>query len=166
MELTAEADGLESAFVRVISSQGDTKPNFIPSVNERYIMKWRQAVELFSERPDPSVKIEDHDMNTWAVITAGGDYEDRYKGAEGYGLYKTTANIYDTDKYIVFREIMGNEVEVFVNGEQKFAGDCQWGRKIDVDVSDISGEADIAVIIHSSEKKSNGGILRTVVITD
>lgn len=166
VELTAEADGLESASVRVMSSQGDTKPNFIPSVNERYIMKWRQAVELFSERPDPNVKIEDHDMNTWAVITAGGDYEDRYKGAEGYGLYKTTANIYDTDKYIVFREIMGNEVEVFVNGEQKFAGDCQWGRKIDVDVSDISGEADIAVIIHSSEKKSNGGILRTVVITD
>ena len=60
----------------------------------------------------------------------------------------------------------GNEVEVFVNGEEKFKGDCRWGRKIEVDVSDISGEADIAVIINSAEEKSNGGILRTVVITD
>lgn len=164
--LTAEADGLEGAGVRVDVIDRDTKLEFVPSVNERYIVKWRQAVELFKERPDPNIKIEDHDMNTWAVVTVGGDYENRYKGATGYGLYKTTANIYDTDKYIVFREVMGNEVEVFVNGEEKFKGDCRWGRKIEVDVSDISGEADIAVIINSAEEKSNGGILRTVVITD
>ncbi len=164
--LTAEADGLEGAGVNVDVIDRDTKLEFVPSVNERYIVKWRQAVELFKERPDPNIKIEDHDMNTWAVVTVGGDYENRYKGATGYGLYKTTANIYDTDKYIVFREVMGNEVEVFVNGEEKFKGDCRWGRKIEVDVSDISGEADIAVIINSAEEKSNGGILRTVVITD
>lgn len=164
--LTAEADGLEGAGVSVDVIDRDTKLEFVPLVNERYIVKWRQAVELFKERPDPNIKIEDHDMNTWAVVTVGGDYENRYKGATGYGLYKTTANIYDTDKYIVFREVMGNEVEVFVNGEEKFKGDCRWGRKIEVDVSDISGEADIAVIIHSAEEKSNGGILRTVVITD
>lgn len=164
--LTAESDGLEGAGVNVGVIDGDTKLEFVPSVNERYIVKWRQAVELFKERPDPNIKIEDHDMNTWAVVTVGGDYENRYKGATGYGLYKTTANIYDTDKYIVLREVMGNEVEVFVNGEEKFKGDCRWGRKIEVDVSDISGEADIAVIINSAEEKSNGGILRTVVITD
>lgn len=164
--LTAVSEGLESAEASVTAKDGDTKPVYIPSVNERYIEKWRQAVELTKTRPDPNVKIEDHDMNTWAIITAGGDYEERFKGTTGYGLYKTSVNIAESDKYIVFREIMGNEVEIFVNGERKFIGECQWGQKIDVDVSDVSGEADIAVIINSTIEKSNAGILRPVVITD
>lgn len=164
--LTAVSDGLDSASFSVQSAENPKKPIFIPSINERYISKWRESVDLFDFRPDPNIKIEDHDMNTWAIISAGGDYEDKYKGATGYSIYKATALIADTDKFIIFREIMGNEVEVFINGEQKFTGDCEWGRKIDIDISDISGETDISVIIHSTNQKSNGGLLRPVVITN
>lgn len=164
--LSAVSEGLESASASVPSKEKINKPVFIPSVNERYISKWRESVELFAEHPDPNIKIEDHDMNTWAIITAGGSYEDKYKGSTGYTLYKAVAVIADTDKFIIFREIMGNEAEVFINGEQKFSGDCEWGRKIEIDISDISGETDIVVIINSTKPKSNGGILRPVVITD
>lgn len=166
LTLRAKSDGLEEASCTVSVREKDIKPVFIPSINEKYIVKWRETVELLQERPDPNVKIEDHDMNTWAIISAGGSYEDKFKGSVGYSLYKTTASVAATDNFIIFREIMGNEVEVFVNGKQQFIGNCEWGRKIDIDVSDISGEADIAVIIHSTKEKSNGGILKSVVLTD
>lgn len=66
----------------------------------------------------------------------------------------------------MFRELTGNEVEVFVNGEQKFKGDCQWGRKVEINVSDVNGDTDIAVIINSTKADSNGGISKPIVITD
>ena len=135
-------------------------------MNEKYIAKWRQSVDLSETRPDPNVKIEDHDMNTWGIVSVGSGYDDKFKGVTGYGLYKTTVNINENDNFIVFRELTGNEVEVFVNGEQKFKGDCQWGRKVEINVSDVNGDADIAVIVNSTKADGNGGISKPVVITD
>ena len=135
-------------------------------MNEKYIAKWRQAVDLSETRPDPNVKIEDHDMNTWGIVSVGSGYDDKFKNVTGYGLYKTTVNINENDNFIVFRELTGNEVEVFVNGEQKFKGDCQWGRKVEINVSDVNGDADIAVIVNSTKADGNGGISKPVVITD
>ena len=164
--VTAASDGLESATATVKSVANENKKIFIPSVNEKYIAKWRQAVDLSETRPDPNVKIEDHDMNTWGIVSVGSGYDDKFKNITGYGLYKTTVNINENDNFIVFRELTGNEVEVFVNGEQKFKGDCQWGRKVEINVSDVNGDADIAVIVNSTKADGNGGISKPVVITD
>ncbi len=164
--LNAFSEGLASASASVPSKQRDAKINFIPSVNEKYIVKWRQAVELYESRPDPNVKIEDSDMNTWGVVNAGSGFDGKFKDVIGFGLYKTTVKINKNDNFIIFREVTGNEVEIFVNGERKFSGECPHGEKIDVDVSDISGDADIAVIIHSSKKDMNGGISKPVVIAN
>ena len=90
----------------------------------------------------------------------------KFWGSLQYGLYKTTVNINENDNFIVFRELTGNEVEVFVNGEQKFKDDCQWGRKVEINVSDVNGDADIAVIVNSTKADGNGGISKPVVITD
>ena len=164
--VTAASDGLESATATVKSVANENKKIFIPSVNEKYIAKWRQAVDLSETRPDPNVKIEDHDMNTWGIVSVGSGYDDKFKNVTGYGLYKTTVNINENDNFIVFRELTGNEVEVFVNGEQKFKGDCQWGRKVEINVSDVNGDADIVVIVNSTKADGNGGISKPVVITD
>lgn len=164
--VTATSDGLESATATVKSVANENKKIFIPSVNEKYIAKWRQAVDLSETRPDPNVKIEDHDMNTWGIVSVGSGYDDKFKNITGYGLYKTTVNINENDNFIVFRELTGNEVEVFVNGEQKFKGECQWGRKVEINVSDVNGDADIAVIVNSTKADGNGGISKPVVITD
>ncbi len=166
LTITAVSDGLESACATIDAIENETKLTFIPSVHERYISKWRQAVDIYTTRPDPNVKIDDSDMNTWGIINAGGNYEEKFKNRTGYGLYKTSVNIYDSDNFIVFREIMGDEVEIFINGYQKFIGDCQWGKKIEIDISSVSGDTDITIIINSSKKQSNAGILRPVVITD
>ena len=105
-------------------------------------------------------------MNTWGIVNVGSGYDDKFKGVTGYGLYKTNVTLTDEDNFIVFRELTGTEVEVYINGEQKFSGDCQWGRKVKIDVSSINGEADVAVIVYSSKETANAGISKPVVITD
>ena len=164
--LTAVSDGLDSASATINAIEKDTKPIFIPSANERYITKWRQTVDFSKTRPDPNIKIEDSDMNTWGIVSVGSGSDIAFRGVIGYMLYKTTVTVRDEDIYIIFREITGNEVEVFINGEQKFVGNCQWGEKIEIDVSDISGDTDISVIIHTTKISDKGGISRPVVITD
>lgn len=77
--VTATSDGLESATATVESVANENKKIFIPSVNEKYIAKWRQAVDLSETRPDPNVKIEDHDMNTWGIVSVGSGYDDKFK---------------------------------------------------------------------------------------
>lgn len=166
VSVTAASDGLLSASVTVRAAERDTKIKFIPSVNERYIAKWRQAVELSDTLPDPNVKIEDSDMNTWGIVTIGSGFDDKFDGVSGYGLYKTSVDVKESDSFIVFREVTGNEVMIFVNGEMKFSGECRWGSKIDINVSSITGKSDIAVIINSTSDSDNAGITKPVVITD
>ena len=40
------------------------------------------------------------------------------------------------------------------------------GRKVEINVSDVNGDTDIAVIINSTKADSNGGISKPIVITD
>jgi beta-galactosidase len=166
LTLSASSDGLESASVTLDVKERDTKPLFIPSVNEKYITKWRQTVEFSAERPNPNIKIEDSDMNTWAIVSVGSGPDNNFRGVIGYSLFKTTVSIHDTDNRIIFRELLGNEVELFVGNELKFSGDCQWGRKVEIDVSGLCGDVELSVIIHTTRISDKGGISRPVVVTD
>ena len=164
--LTAASDGLTGVSAEVKSVENKNKPVYIPSVNERYISKWRQAVELSPKRPDPYKEIMDSDMNTWGIVTVGSGHDDKFDGVSGYVLYKTTADIRKNDNFIIFREITGNFVEIHINGEMRFEGECPGGSTAYVNVSDISGTAEIAVIIYSASEKAKAGISKPVVITD
>ena len=164
--LTAQSDGLQDASANVKAIENENKIIFIPSVNERYISKWRQAVDLTNERPDPNIKIEDSDMNTWGIVTVGSGHDDKFKDTVGYGLYKTTADIHDSDNFIFFREIVGDTVEIHVGGELKFTGECPYGETVYIPVSDICGETDITVIIQTAKEENGAGIVKPVIITD
>lgn len=166
VSITAASENLESGYSEIEVIEPKEKPIFISSVNEKYIPTWRQTITLSSARPDPNVKIEDHDMNTWGIVNVGNGGDDIFKDTTGYGLYKATVNITDSDNKIVFREVMGNEVEIFINGKEVFKDDCTWGKKAEADVSDITGETELAVIVYSSEERRKGGITGSVVITD
>ena len=48
----------------------------------------------------------------------------------------------------------------------RFEGECPGGSTAYVNVSDISGAAEIAVIIYSASEKAKAGISKPVVITD
>ncbi len=164
--LTAESDGLLSAQAEVKSIENERKPIFIPSVSERYISTWRRAEIVTEARPDPDAKITDSDMNTWSVVTVGNGRDDMLSGAQGYGLYKTRVTVGADDNHIIFREVTGNEVEIFIGGVLKFSGECPHGETVYMDISDIRGETDITLIIYTESKGANAGITKPVEITD
>lgn len=162
--ITAVSDGIEPVKLSVPVKQGDSKIKYIASVNEKYISIWRQTVALSLKRPDPNVKIEDHDMNTWGIVSVGNGCDEIFKDAAGYALYKTTADIKENETILIFKDITGSEAEIYINGEKKFSDKCDWGRKISIPVDDISGECDISVIIYSKNPKHNAGITKPVVL--
>lgn len=167
IKVTAESDGLEKCEVVVSVRENDEKIEYVPSVKEKYILTWRTAVDLSEDCPDPNVVIEDHDMNTWGIVRVGTGFDTRFNDSTGFALYKTKADIADDgkDKVICFRDITCDNVQVFVDGEKKFEGMCKWGRKIDIALDkSVSGEVDLAVIIESSEKTTQAGITKGVVI--
>ncbi len=162
--LIAEADGISPAEFTVPTKERDTKITYVKSVTEKYVSTWRMTVSLSKERPDPNVKIEDNDMNTWAVITAGHGFDEAFDGNTGYALYKTAAEISDSDTTLIFKDISGTSAEIFINGKEVFSDKCAWGNKIQIPLNGISGKCEIAVIIYSENANDNGGITKPVVI--
>lgn len=163
MKITAAADGLEAAEIILPVKKSPEQINYIASVDEKYIAKWRTNVALFSECPAHDMNIEDHDMNTWAVEAVGNGADEKYANSIGYGIYRTTVETAPSDKSILFKEITGNEVKIFINGEERFNASCAWGRKIEI--TDLpSGTVEIAVIINSTKESAIGGITKPVVI--
>ncbi len=162
--LTAKTDGAALSSLSVPARFGDTKIEYIKSVNEKYVSSWRETVALSKERPDPYVKIEDNDMNTWGIVTVGDGYDSIFDGSEGYALYRTAVDVTENETKLIFREITGNEVEIHVNGEKKFDGECRRGQKISIPLDEVFGECEIAVIIRSTSKDGKGGITKPAVI--
>lgn len=165
--ITAVSDGLEPCSVTVEVREKADKPKYIETVREKYVLTWRTGLELSQEKPDPNVVIEDHDMNTWAVVQVGTGLDERFTDNVGFGLYKTKVDIADDgkDKRICFKDITANDIEIYVNGEQKYKGEGKWGRKVEIPLSaDIVGEIELAVIIESTDKADGAGITKGVVI--
>ena len=162
--LTAETDGIAAVKFTVPVKECDTKPQYIKAITEKYISTWRMTASLSKERPDPNVKIEDHDMNTWAVTTVGNGFDEVFNDNTGYALYKTTAEVADNDTTLIFKDISGTFAEIFINGKEVFSGKCAWGNKIQIPLNGISGKCEIAVIIYSENENDGGGITKPVVI--
>lgn len=158
--VTAEGEGLESASVEIKVTKSDIL--YIPSVKEKFLGKWRASVSLFDEKPSENTVIEDSDMNTWGIMTPGD--ESRFDGC-GYALYRTNAEIGDGKKALVFAEVTGSYAWIYINGEQKFEGNCKWGNRVEIALdNNVSGEAEITVIIHRADKEQTVGLTKSVAV--
>ncbi len=158
LTVTAESDGLESASARIPIIPGGEK--FIESVKEKYINTWRMRVDISDKKPDINEKISDSDMNTWGIYTLGED--SRFDGACGFAEYR--ADIEADGGRLVFREIFGDYVYIYVNGEEKFSGRCDWGRRVEIALDGYSGTVGAAVVIESSEPSHRVGLSKSVII--
>lgn len=167
LRISAESDGLDGCETVIEARENPNKPLYVPSVKEKYVLTWRTGVGLTDVRPDPDTLIEDHDMNTWAVVRVGTGADTRFADGVGYALYKTKTDIADDgkDKVLCFKDITGSNVWVYVNGEEKFSGSCKWGKKLNIKLSaDVVGEIELAVIIQSNDVSDGAGITKGVVI--
>lgn len=163
LRIIAAAEGMETAEIFVQVKEREDKPVYIPTVRERYIGSWRTNVTLFDEKPSPDTRIEDSDMNNW--VKAVIDRDEKFEGKTGYALYKASVEIPEGTKTILFRQVYGDEVEIYVDAEKKAGGRAQWGRSFEVDAPSGS-RAELAVIIRSEQPESRGGIVKPVVMLD
>ncbi len=168
IRIKVESDGLETAEITAAVRENPCRIKYLGEVSETYIETWRMKAELSDDMPDPDVTIADSDMNSWSVYTIGGEYDARYNDRMGYGLYKTKAAVpADGKKHaLIFSDIRGDMVYVYINGKQVFKKECRHGEKVDIPLGDMSDEISVDVIIHSSGKENSAGMKKSVVIAD
>lgn len=161
-----ESDGLESCEVIVGIRENPEKIRYLGEVAESYVTTWRVKAGLEDNMPDANVEIEDHDMNTWEIYTAGRGNDPRYNEKTGFGLYKTTAEISDKGKHeLIFNEVRGDKVYIYVNGKNMFEDNCVYGKRVKLELDEsICGKAGIDVVIQSSDSEHDGGITKSVIL--
>ncbi|MGM9937113.1 MAG: DUF4982 domain-containing protein, partial [Candidatus Ornithomonoglobus sp.] len=164
MTVTATTDSGITAEITIPVAVKENAPIQIPSVKERYLVKWRQTLELSEEYPDYSKEISDSDMNTWVIVSVGSGYDDIFNSKTGFGMYKTTAEMREGEK-LIFRELFGDYVDVYVNNEKVFGGEAKYGRRF-VYTAPETGTYSITVVIDSRVKTEVGGISKPVVISE
>ncbi len=163
MALTAVSDELESASVAVKVNVCGNEKKYINSVNEKYVSTWRTNVELFSEKPDPCVVIEDHDMNNWPVAKVGSGNDERFNNHRGFALYRTSIHTAANDSVLEFRDLAGDYIEVYLNSKNVFAGKLGWQEVKDFDI-EPNTDYEVTVIIESKTDEEPAGITKPVVI--
>ena len=161
MTVRAEAEGLESAEISIDVVEDKNKLPECEAVDLQYISKWRMLVQLSDTMPDPEMQILDHDMNTWGIFTPG-TMDEKFNDAVGFGLYKTQIDIPADASAIVFDEITADDAYVYLNGQLMFNGACTYGRKVMIGLCGISGNAEISVILSSTEPDHKAGISKSV----
>ncbi len=162
--VTAETDSGIRAEITVNVHDSGTALPVIESVSGKYISSWRQTVELSAEMPDVTVKIADHDMNTWGITAVGNGADALCEGKEGYMHYKTLLNVPEgkSDARLIFKEIRGDKVWVYINGVLAAEEDnVQPGSPFEADVPEGDITADVVIF---TEKDSSGGITRPVIL--
>lgn len=159
--VTASAEGLEGVTVEIEVVKGHEK-EYLESVNEVYIGGWRANVELFTEKPEADIVIADSDMNNWVAADIG--YADQFTNKIGYALFRTKVEIPEGAKTILFRDVHGHEVDIYVGGELRASVEARNGRSVKID-NITSGETEITVIINSKKASDGAGIIKPVVIS-
>ncbi len=147
--------------VASVAVEVQPNPNALPeisSVTEKYITKWRRAVELSSDFPDVNAVIAASDMNTWAAVTVGAGNDPIFGGAGGYAHYRT--ELIEGGR-LLFKGISGSRVWIYVNGVLACEECADW--EIRPQTDDIPAGARVDVIIYCADKKA-GGIVKPIVL--
>jgi beta-galactosidase len=119
IELSAVADGLAPATLRLQSTPSQ-KPASVPAAVRRYFVgDWRMS-PIRATRPDPSEASMEQDMNSWDRVDPAAGPQDAWKHTSGYAIYRAgvkPAKVFRAGGgRVVFHEIAG-QAEVFIDGK-------------------------------------------------
>lgn len=162
--VTASTDNGISAEITIPVVKQENTPIVIPTVKERYLSKWRQTLELSPEYPDYTKEISDSDMNTWVIVSVGSGYDDIFTDKTGFCMYKAKAEIREGE-HLIFRELFGDYVDVYIDNEKVFSGEAKYGRYFEF-IAPATKEYSITVVVDSRVVTEVGGISKPVVISD
>jgi beta-galactosidase len=116
--LTASADGLQAAELRIHSTPANLRPSIPPAIVRHFIPDWRMS-PITAHRPDPNQALADTDMNSWERIDPARGAQAAWAGKQGHAIYRATftppKSLQSSGGRIVFHQIAGT-VDVFLNG--------------------------------------------------
>ncbi|MDY3031486.1 MAG: beta-galactosidase GalA [Clostridia bacterium] len=160
----AYSDGLESAETALEVHRSEVNRKYIPSISERTVSKWRKTAVLSDEMPDAVKPIEDYNMNMYETVTVGTGADETFTAGEGYGLYKTETELPEDGKHtLLLREIVGDMVYIYVNGEMVLERECKDGARIELPVSGGKCSVDICIF---TKQGNRAGITKPVVVLE
>ncbi len=114
--LTAKSNGLQPGSVSITVVKVPPIPSVPPTARIFALAKWRRS-PIASEKPDPTVKIGDTDMNSWSNIQPGGT--DKFEGGT-WAAYRISFSplsaVQDKGGTLLFRQITG-VAEVYDDGQ-------------------------------------------------
>ena len=155
MVISAVAPEVEFGSLMIPLSTRKTEP-FVESIRQQYLTGWKMTAELYEEKPDVNMHVDEFDMNTWMDVQvdekAGTPaiFEDQ----EGkYGIYRIRTHIPDRINgrlpVLHFESVWG-QCSVYVNGELRAETSNEWPGPLDVDMQEKdTGTADIRVLVKS-----------------
>lgn len=166
LKIIAESNGLKAGEI-VISVRDVPTPNYMRSVLGTSIGGFTVS-ESFAERPDPLMTIDDNDMNTFTpfVVPPIGYQRDFHNGWRIYRA-KPILPAGETGKYVLdLPDIKGDNIEVYINGEQFADTSYPTGGHITVNFDGApEAQIEIRIMIYADNNYHGCGISKFVKLT-
>ncbi len=114
--LRAESPGLAAAEITILVGAFPSPASVPPARSEQRIARWK-ASPGFAEKPDPMMKVDANDMNSWATVTPGTPIA-RTGGPWSVfsANFEPFANMHGGGGVLAFRGISG-KASVWINGK-------------------------------------------------
>ena len=147
--LTAKADGVKSAEVRIETRAVAPLPAVPPTAPVYALTKWRMSSHV-AEKPNPNQQIGETDMNSWSPVTAGSLQKFEGGNWSVFRLaFNPVASVRTHGGVIWFKEITG-AAEVWIDGKLLAEKKETAHGELKVPLAAAPGAHTISVLIDSS----------------
>ncbi len=155
MVISAVAPEVEFGSLMIPLSTRKTEP-FVESIRQQYLTGWKMTSELYEEKPDVNMHVDEFDMNTWMDVHVDekAGTPAIFENQEGkYGIYRIRTHIPDKINgrlpVLHFESVWG-QCSVYVNGELRAETSNEWPEPLDVEMQEKdTGTAEIRVLVKS-----------------
>lgn len=166
IKVVASSDGLQSADIDIAVHKVE-QPLFIDGVENDYIGGFSVS-KIFEIKPDPLIKVTDQDMNTFSPISIPlANYQPGF--LRGWRIYRVAcvlpsipSNSSTADYKLIFSDIKGADIEVYIDGKLCSAHKQPSGGQMKIGFSGIpQGSVEIRILI-KADSSTNSGISKAV----
>ena len=154
LRIRVYGEGLEDAIYEPMIKRVKA-PNYIISTKNDILYGISQS-SVTKERPDPLIHLEEHDVNTFAVVEFLWDFYQR-EFASGWRIYRVTPIITHEKMVLTFADVRCTSMEVYVDGLQIFNNQCELQGEVRCPFHAIPGKTvDIRILMSGDNPDGNG----------
>lgn len=154
--LSATSENIESAQTEFKVEKVE-KPEYIFCTDGRVISNWRMSVDTYDKRPDPDMRIEDNDMNTFESIELEYGFQNF---TSGYKMFRSCFELVNNKGMtykMSFPSVSAEEFEVYINGEPVLHAYPGYEKELEAEfVSQGSRHNEVRIIVKAVQGKKSG----------